>query len=153
MGVVGGEGRVCWAHSQLARASQFSRLLPLPPESPSSGHTSLLAVLYTCPARLSPGFSTFCSLCLQCPFPVLTGPAWTGLRAQLRCPSPCRRGYLPCAPLLPNITWLRLGSPGLCPCSNLAAVDGFRSRADVGIARLLEGELRIPCGFPAWVEG
>lgn len=23
----------------------------------------------------------------------------------------------------------------------------------MGIARLLEGELRIPCRFPAWVEG
>lgn len=73
-------------------------------------------------------------------FPVLTGPACTGLRAQLRCPSsqvpslPAARSaspvlcQLPCLPHgTPNITWLHLG-PLSSSCSNRAAGNGSRSQ-------------------------
>lgn len=80
-------------------------------------------------------------------FPVLTGPACTGLQAQLRCPSsqmppqPAARSaspvlcQLPCLPLsTPSITWLLVGTVS-SSCCNRAPGDGSRRSQELEQSR------------------
>lgn len=89
-------------------------------------------------------------------FPVLPGPACSGLQAQLRGPSskmpslPAARSaspmlcQLPCLPhSTPNITWLHLGSLS-SSCSNHAAGDGSRRSQE------LEQSRRGYCSVAGW---
>lgn len=141
-----GEGRVCWAHRELAWASQAPYPLPLPPESPSSGHTSLLAVLHTCPAPLvSRPFHILFPLSAV-PFSLSSLASLHWPWAQLRCPY----SKMPSLPAVGDASSVFSSFPvshpptstpsprpaahqtslgctlALCPCSNLAAVDASK---------------------------
>lgn len=145
-------------------------LSPLHPKTPAViTQVSLRFCTWSAsPQALPHSVPSICSVL----FPVLTGPACTGLQAQLRCPSsqmppqPAARSaspvlcQLPCLPhSTPSITSLGF-SWALCPrpvpIVLLGTVPGEArswSRADMGVAQLLGGELRTPCGFLVWVEG
>ena len=149
--------------------------LPLPPETPSYGHTSPLAVLHVCPASLQAFPYSVPSTC-SILFPILTRPAQAQAQAQaIRLSS----GALPpCCPL-----HLQQEEPPLCssgspaplaapltslgftwalhppwPCSDLAAVDGSRGSQELAQSRcgqclLAERGAEGPCGFPASGRG
>ena len=167
---VGGWRRECWLGSRRAGLSlPIPHPLLLPPETPSYGHTSPLAVLHVCPASLQAFPHSVPSTC-SILFPILTRPAQAQAQAQaIRLSS----GALPpCCPL-----HLQQEEPPLCSSGSPAPLAapltslGFtwalhhpgpvlilllwmgpgeaRSwpRADVGSACLLRGELRVHVGF------
>ena len=168
---VGGWRRECWVGSRRAGLSlPIPHPLSLPPETPSYGHTSPLAVLHVCPAFLQAFPHSVPSTC-SILFPILTRPACIGHQAQLRCPSSLLPSSpaagraspvlfrLPCPPHCPpDITWLHLGSPPPWPCSDLAAVDGSRGSQELAQSRcghcsLAERGAEGPCGFLASGRG
>lgn len=171
VGGVAGVGRKWWdgGWEGWLGSQRASLGLPVPssppPETPSSGHTSVLAILCTglAPLASRPFHILFPPSAV--PFPqtsLLSFGLSSSAPAPTRCPLYLQGEVAPplCCPITAHVSPLgyptTLHTPRPC-CVFLLWTDtrepGSWSRAAVGIAWLLGRELRTSCGFLAWVEG
>lgn len=157
-----------WLGSRRSQPRATGPSSPAPcPETASSGPTSLLTVLYPGPAPLVSRFFHLLFPQSALPFPPSSLDQLAlafGLSAGAPppgCPLHLQRGWpLPCAAPSQHTQHLSLphSSPTLAPVLVLLLWTdpreaGSGSRADMGFAQLLGGDLGTPCGFLAWVEG